>query len=72
MYLEPWHADVFEFLDLRKNHGKVWLTGVVFLTSHEGIVFLHYLQSYPYLSHVYDIMFSFNLSCISCYFQCVK
>ena len=22
MYLEPWHADVFEFLDLRKNHGK--------------------------------------------------
>lgn len=25
VYLEPWHADVFEFLDLRKNHGKVWL-----------------------------------------------
>ena len=23
MYLEPWHVDVFEFLDLRKNHGKV-------------------------------------------------
>lgn len=22
MYLEPWHDDVFEFLDLRKNHGK--------------------------------------------------
>jgi len=22
MYLEPWHADVFEFLELRKNHGK--------------------------------------------------
>ena len=21
-YLEPWHADVFEFLDLKKNHGK--------------------------------------------------
>jgi ribonucleoside-diphosphate reductase subunit M1 len=21
-YLEPWHADVFAFLDLRKNHGK--------------------------------------------------
>jgi len=21
IYLEPWHADVFEFLDLRKNHG---------------------------------------------------
>ena len=23
VYLEPWHADVFELLDLRKNHGKV-------------------------------------------------
>merc|ERR1712038_466239 len=22
MYLEPWHADIFAFLDLRKNHGK--------------------------------------------------
>ena len=22
IYLEPWHPDIFEFLDLRKNHGK--------------------------------------------------
>ena len=22
MYLEPWHADVFDFLELKKNHGK--------------------------------------------------
>jgi len=22
IYLEPWHADVFEFLELKKNHGK--------------------------------------------------
>lgn len=22
MYLEPWHADVYQFLDLKKNHGK--------------------------------------------------
>jgi ribonucleoside-diphosphate reductase alpha chain len=22
IYIEPWHADVFEFLELRKNHGK--------------------------------------------------
>lgn len=22
IYLEPWHPDVFEFVDLRKNHGK--------------------------------------------------
>jgi ribonucleoside-diphosphate reductase alpha chain len=22
VYLEPWHADIFDFIDLRKNHGK--------------------------------------------------
>jgi len=22
VYVEPWHADIFEFLDLKKNHGK--------------------------------------------------
>lgn len=22
IYLEPWHADVFDFIELRKNHGK--------------------------------------------------
>ena len=22
IYLEPWHADIFDFLELRKNHGK--------------------------------------------------
>ena len=22
IYLEPWHADVFELLDLRKSHNK--------------------------------------------------
>ncbi|MCK4561420.1 MAG: ribonucleoside-diphosphate reductase subunit alpha [Flavobacteriaceae bacterium] len=22
IYIEPWHADVFQFLDLKKNHGK--------------------------------------------------
>ena len=22
VYVEPWHADIFEFLDIRKNHGK--------------------------------------------------
>ena len=22
IYLEPWHADVFDFLELKKNHGK--------------------------------------------------
>ena len=22
MYLEPWHSDIFEFLEMKKNHGK--------------------------------------------------
>ena len=22
IYIEPWHADIFEFLELKKNHGK--------------------------------------------------
>jgi ribonucleoside-diphosphate reductase alpha chain len=22
LYIEPWHADIFDFLDLKKNHGK--------------------------------------------------
>lgn len=22
IYLEPWHSDVFDFVDLRKTHGK--------------------------------------------------
>ena len=22
VYIEPWHADIYEFLDLKKNHGK--------------------------------------------------
>ncbi|CAN0910651.1 Ribonucleoside-diphosphate reductase large subunit [Linum grandiflorum] len=27
VYLEPWHADIFEFLDLRKNHGSGGTSG---------------------------------------------
>lgn len=27
IYLEPWHADIFEVLDLRKNHGKEEVRG---------------------------------------------
>ena len=30
IYIEPWHADIYDFLDLRKNTGKEeqvrWLT----------------------------------------------
>ena len=33
IYLEPWHADVFSFLDLRKNHGKEELLKVMDLSA---------------------------------------
>ena len=56
VYLEPWHADVFEFLDLRKNHGKeevrardlfyaLWVPDLLFVSYH----FL-FLLSYSYPS----------------------
>ena len=35
VYLEPWHADIFEFLDLRKNHGTVISLSLVFLITCE-------------------------------------
>jgi ribonucleoside-diphosphate reductase alpha chain len=31
IYLEPWHADIFDWLELRKNHGK---EEVPFLQGH--------------------------------------
>lgn len=42
IYLEPWHADIFDFLDLRKNHGseeKVWpnkshVTALIIISLH--------------------------------------
>ncbi len=30
IYLEPWHADVFDFLDLKKNTGKEEQVCVIF------------------------------------------
>ena len=46
IYLEPWHADIFDWLELRKNHGKeeVWLA------SHGRHLQVHaasYLQVQP-------------------------
>ena len=43
IYIEPWHADIFEFLDLRKNHGKeearardlfyaLWISDLLYVT----------------------------------------
>ena len=29
VYVEPWHADIFDFLDLKKNHGKEEMRAVI-------------------------------------------
>jgi ribonucleoside-diphosphate reductase subunit M1 len=44
IYIETWHADIFEFLDLRKNHGKeearardlfyaLWISDLLYVTA---------------------------------------
>ena len=35
VYLEPWHADVFDFLELKKNHGKEEQRPAVILVLHK-------------------------------------
>ena len=66
VYLEPWHADVFEFIDLRKNHGKEELRARdLFLAMWTPDLFMQRVESdgdwslfspdeAPGLSDVYD------------------
>ena len=40
IYLEPWHADIFDWLNLRKNHGKeevreFSISAILILKGHE-------------------------------------
>ena len=30
IYLEPWHADIFDFLELKKNHGNELEMAVIY------------------------------------------
>jgi ribonucleoside-diphosphate reductase alpha chain len=66
IYLEPWHADIFEFIDLRKNHGKEELRARdLFLAMWTPDLFMQRVESdgdwslfspdeAPGLSDVYD------------------
>jgi ribonucleoside-diphosphate reductase subunit M1 len=49
IYLEPWHADIFDFLDLRKNHGKeevrardlfyaLWIPDLLYVVPYLGLL----------------------------------
>jgi len=72
IYLEPWHSDVFEFIDLRKNHGKeemrardlflaMWTPNLFMKRVEEdGDWSLFSPDEAPGLSDVYDDPFSFT------------
>ena len=72
IYLEPWHADVFEFIDLRKNHGKEELRARdLFLAMWTPNLFMKRVEEdgewslfspdeAPGLSDAYDDPFSFT------------
>jgi ribonucleoside-diphosphate reductase alpha chain len=72
VYLEPWHSDVFEFIDLRKNHGKeemrardlflaMWTPNLFMKRVEEdGDWSLFSPDEAPGLSDVYDDPFNFT------------
>jgi len=72
IYLEPWHSDVFEFIDLRKNHGKEELRARdLFLAMWTPSLFMKRVEEdgdwslfspdeAPGLSDVYDDPFEFT------------
>jgi hypothetical protein len=41
IYLETWHADIFEFLDLKKNTGKEEMRAQRFILCHVDFRFVH-------------------------------
>ena len=72
VYLEPWHSDIFEFIDLRKNHGKeemrardlflaMWTPNLFMKrVEDDGDWTLFSPDEAPGLSDVYDDPFKFT------------
>jgi hypothetical protein len=66
VYLEPWHCDIFDFIDLRKNHGKeemrardlflaLWIPNLFMeMVEKDGDWALFSPDEAPGLSDVYD------------------
>ena len=54
IYLEPWHADIFEFLDAKKN------TGTEEMRARD----LFYALWVPDLFMKVGVYFEFNINCI--------
>ena len=40
IYLEPWHGDIFEFLEMKKNHGDEEMKLVTFSMLYGYLIFL--------------------------------
>lgn len=62
VYLEPWHADVYEFLELRKNHGKEEQRARdLFYGALVGVYFRCWTLNLP--CHQHPPCFSFRTKC---------
>ena len=49
IYLEPWHADIFEFLELRKNTGKEEIRARDLFYGRRFLILLHHHYCNLYL-----------------------
>lgn len=52
IYLEPWHADIFEFLDLRKNTGKEEQVCIHGYISHHFLLMYQHYQTYTTIMYL--------------------
>ena len=65
-YIEPWHADIFAFLDLRKNHGNemevsyscVALLPVLIPTWQLTTHYILYFHPYSFLQRARDLFYA--------------
>ncbi|GJJ15445.1 hypothetical protein Clacol_009723 [Clathrus columnatus] len=68
IYVEPWYADIFEFLDLRKNHGKeearardlfyaLWILDLFMKCVQADVKWLLFCPNEPGLHEVYGAEF---------------
>ena len=57
IYIEPWHADIYDFLDLRKNTGKEEQVRRPFVTYNlrSGARILQYKKIFPCLDASRDL-----------------
>ena len=40
VYLEPWHGDIFEFLEMKKNHGDEEMRAEIYFMLYGFLIYL--------------------------------